>query len=331
MPTLRTLPSSAVETTDCPAEENAILAAIAQGHRGVRIPDPEPEAAAGVHRAALVLETIAEILATGKFHGNVPAYGGVAASEWTTDQRGSVRFLSNPTDQPLDGGAFPAPAQCTLAPREVRPWLHDFPIGPSGNYLGAYAGLVKSDAPVLHAAIRPDPHPGALVVVYGTPGTTAETVLFHTGHGTPVTVAFGPEPLVATVDSCLVVALPTQLAGELTPQPDGSLQCHPWVIQPDGKRLQWRRTRLEARTPLSFQIDPAPAALRLDTVPVNPGDFDVETGSHTLDLLVDTDSTEVPLLIQSGACSVTELNRWEPVPPPSPSIGTTPIDDQPTP
>lgn len=317
MPAFRILPNAAAESVDCPADENAILAAIASGHRGVRIPEPAADDKPGVHRAALILETVSEILANGIFNERTPSHGGVVATEWTTSQRGSVRFLSNPTDTVLEGGAFPAPSHCILAPGEVRPWLHDFPIGPSGNYLSAYAGLVKSDAPVLHAAVRPDPHPGALVAVHGKPGTTAEIVLFHTGHGTPANFEFREEPTVATVDSCLVVAIPTDLTGSLAIHDDGSLECHPWVIQPDGKRLCWRRTTFTARTPLSFQIDPTPQAFRLDNISANPDDFDVEPGLHTLDLLVDADSTEASLLIQSGACSVTELNQWEPVPPPS--------------
>lgn len=308
VPSTRILPPDAIEPVDCPAEETSILATIAAGHRGVHIPEPTPDNAAGVHRAALVLETISEILAQGEFQSSVPTFGGIVATEWTTAQRGSVRFLANPTGQPLDGGAFPAPANCRLEPGQIVPWLHDFPIGPSGNYLNAYAGLVKSDAPVVHAGIRPDPHPGALVVVHGSPGTTAQIVVFHTGRGTPVDIEFQVEPTVHKADSCVVVALPTALAGTLHVDTDSNLDAFPWKILPDGTRLCWKRANVDTRYPLSCRLDPAPKVLLLNGVPANPDDFDVDPGSHVLDILLDPAHPANPLLFQNGACTVTELD-----------------------
>jgi len=303
-----------VDTTDpfpCPSEEMAILRAIAQGHRGVCFEEPSPEHAPGVRRATLVLQTLAEILATGTFQPRIPTFGGIEATEWSTKERGSVRFLSNPTSEPLTGGAFPAPSQCFLEPGQVLPWLHDFPIGPAGNYLSAYAGLVKSDAAVLHAGIRPDPHPGAMVVVHAAPGTSAEVVLFHTGGGRSLTIHFTDYPAVEHVDSCVVIALPTALAGETTIAADGVLSCGPWTISHDGSIHRWRSTTIDTRLPGSFRIDPIPVMLRVDGKPVNPEDFDLDRGSHRLELMLPNEVTQPPLLIQDGACHVVELHEWQ--------------------
>jgi hypothetical protein len=165
-------------------------------------------------RVALWAETFQEILQTGELHRNLPATDGLRVSELRTKQRGSLLFVENPdTEKTISGSVFPYLPEVTLRPREIFVWAHDVPLGASTSYLGAYAGLVKSDARVLTAHIRPDPHPGVRVYVYGEPGETREVVLFNEGRGESIIVTFADVPQVYPIGPSQIVALSTEMAG----------------------------------------------------------------------------------------------------------------------
>lgn len=265
-----------------------------------------------MHRARLLLATLAPVLREGTFRERVPATGGLVATEWHTRERGAAVFVENPTDQPLRGSVFPALPEVALAPGEVFVWVHDFPIGPAATYLSAYAGLVKSDAHLLHAAIRPDPHPGAVVLVHGTPGETRHVVLFFSGRGQEVPVTFSDSPRITLVDSCLVVAVSTEQAGEARIAPDGTLRFGSWEVSPEGVLHQWKRARVRIPAETSARLDPEPAALRVNGADARPGDFDLPGGESWIEALWPADGIPLaPLLIPDGACYLMELTDWE--------------------
>ena len=84
--------------------------------------------------------------------------------------------------------------EITVGEREVFPWVHDAPLGFGGKYLHSYAGIVKSDAQILCAHIRPDPFDGIRVYVYGSPGEEKEVVLFSgNDKGRAQIVGFSPD------------------------------------------------------------------------------------------------------------------------------------------
>jgi hypothetical protein len=178
-------------------------------------------------RVALFAQTFKEILLTGKRHGGNKATDGLRVRDISTRERGSILFVDNPDQtKTVTGSVLPYLPEITLGPRECFAYVHDVPIAQrvvgqqsqatatQPSYLSAYAGLVKSDAPVLTAHLRPDPYAGARVYVYGNIGETREVVLFYGGGwGEGVQVTFAPEPQVYEVGPSQVVALSHDLAG----------------------------------------------------------------------------------------------------------------------
>ncbi len=175
-------------------------------------------------------------MTTGELRRALPAEGGLRVSETRTPQRGAILWVDNPDEETARTGSVPPYLpEVTLAPRTLLPWVHDAPIGASDRYLSAYAGLVKSDARVLHAHVLPDPYEGARVYVYGAPGERAEVVLFNGGErARAAQVVFAPTPRVTFVGPSQVVALSTEHAGRTWIHPaDGSA---PVVVGPDDVR-----------------------------------------------------------------------------------------------
>ena len=168
-------------------------------------------------RVAWWARTFREILTTGERRSGIRATDGLRASETRTPQRGGILFVDNPDpERTVTGSVAPYLPEVTLGPRTLLPWVHDVPLGPADRYLSAYAGLVKSDARVLHAHVLPDPHEGSRVYVYGAPGERAEVVLWSGGErGQAAHVTFATTPQVAFAGPSQVVALSTQHAGRV--------------------------------------------------------------------------------------------------------------------
>jgi Beta-galactosidase len=192
-------------------------------------------------RVALFAQTFKHILLHGEHKRDVKVFGdpGVRATELRTKERGGIVFLDNPDkEKPATGAVPPFLPEVTLGPRELFPWVHDVPLGysPDGRYLGAYAGLVKSDARVLAAHVRPDPFEGVRVYVYGEPGETREVVLFEGGaRGQGVAVTFAEEPRVYPAGLSQVVALSSEMAAR-TWFADADGQNTPVLFGPDDVR-----------------------------------------------------------------------------------------------
>ncbi|HVK03163.1 MAG TPA: beta-galactosidase, partial [Armatimonadaceae bacterium] len=170
-------------------------------------------------RVALFAQAFKNILLNGAHRRGVRVFGdaGLRGTELRTKEQGGILFLDNPdTEKSATGSVPPYLPEVTLGPREIFPYVHDVPLGwsQSGKYLEAYAGLVKSDARVLTAHVRPDPFEGVRVFVYGTPGATREVALFHGGErGQGVAVTFADEPRVYPAGFSQIIALSTEMAG----------------------------------------------------------------------------------------------------------------------
>jgi hypothetical protein len=233
-------------------------------------------------RVALWAQTFKEILLTGEHYRELPATNGLRVTELRTKQRGSLLFVDNPDkENTVTGSVFPYLPEVALGPREILPWAHDVPIGASSSYLGAYAGLVKSDARLLTMHVRPDPYPGVRVYVYGEPSERKEVVLFNEGRGESVTVTFADAPQLYRVGPSQIVALSTELAGRV------------WFADDVN----------------------APVLLGGDNVREHTTDFAVVElppgNSHTLYALM-PDGTLTPLVIETAALTAPpKLDAWE--------------------
>ncbi|WP_309723529.1 hypothetical protein, partial [Armatimonas sp.] len=197
------------------AHPAAVKRAWAQGAREVVCAVTTAEELWELRPLALFAAAFGEPLRSGAYNANLRAPEGFSASEWRTGQQGSLFFVTNTTDAPVTGSVFPAFADKTLAAGETVIWPHDFPLGRSENYLAAYAGLVKSEATLLTAHIRPDPFPGARIFVTGIPGERVEVAVFNAGPGEVVEVVFGESPAVFAAGVSQVIAVPEQLAPHL--------------------------------------------------------------------------------------------------------------------
>lgn len=198
----------------------------------------ESEAWRAARRVAGFAQTFKTILTTGQLRRDLPATN-VRASELHTPQNGAILFITNPDKaRPTQGSVIPVIADVRLGPGETRARVHDVPLGfsPKG-YLAAYAGLVKSEAPVLGAHVLPDPHQGARVYVYDAPGQTGEVVLWSGGdRAQSVVVSFENVPRVYFAGPSQIVALSTEMAGRTWLPPNGAAGAAPVVIGPDDVR-----------------------------------------------------------------------------------------------
>ncbi|MBC8140199.1 MAG: hypothetical protein H7Y38_02020 [Armatimonadetes bacterium] len=200
--------------------ESDALRAFAGGTTAYRFGDaPFTGARFAARRVALWAATWAHILLTGERKTGLKASRGLNVSETVTAQNGGIVFVENPSpDETIDGYVPPFLPEITLAPGAVWAYVHDAPVGEpvaGGKFLASYVGLVKSDARVLAAQIRPMPYEGARIYVYGSPGDSSEVVLFHgSERGTAVTLTFADTPQVYdAAPPSQIVALSTELAG----------------------------------------------------------------------------------------------------------------------
>ncbi len=169
-------------------------------------------------RVALWATTFREILLDGNLVRGKSASDGLRVTELRTKERGSILFVDNPSEtESVTGDVPPYLPDVTVGPRELLPWVHDAPLGysPTGTYLGAYAGLVKSDARILTANVLPSPFEGVRLYVYGEPGQTREVALFNgADRGQGVQVTFdNAAPRLYPVGPSQIVALTTEMAG----------------------------------------------------------------------------------------------------------------------
>lgn len=263
---------------------------------------------------ALFAAAFGEPLRSGSFQAGLRTSGGFIASEWRTAQQGALLFVHNPTDSPLTGSVFPAFEERTLEAGETVIWAHDFPIGLSENYLGAYAGLVKSEAMLLTAHIRPDPHPGARVFVIGKPGDRAEVTLFNAGPGEAVEIVFGETPAVSSVGVSQVVAVPETLAPHLWLLPETTWLGSHWELTHAGALVAHptlQETRItgdnEPRTAqLIFEGAPADSVW-LNGVPVTSSELTLLPGENTLQVRGEPGPA---FILPDGACFQVELTEW---------------------
>lgn len=188
-------------------------------------------------RVALWAQTFKQILLNGEHRRDRPATEGLRVTETKTPEAGGILFVDNPeTEKTVTGSVFPSLPEVTLAPRTLFPYVHDVPLGhaPSG-YLSAYAGLVKADARVLTAHVRPDPQEGVRVYVYGEPGEVREVALFHgEERARAIQVRFEGAPDVYPVGPSQVIALSTEMASRVwfSPTDDSA----PVLIGPEDVR-----------------------------------------------------------------------------------------------
>jgi len=305
------LPFPSPDAPEVPPIAAHIFATIAGGARCVRLAGGDAPDPAALHRTRLQLAVVAELLETGVHAPSVPATDGLIASSWSIRERGTAIFVTNPTERDVVGSVFPAVPSLAVAAGQTKLLLMDHAIGPAGRYLSAYAGLVKSTVPVLQAAIRPDPHAGACVVVCGTPGERSEIVLFHSGRGVSVPVEFADHPRVAVADSCLVAAWPEALAGTLRLEADGAQSAGGWRIEADGTLARWWTAVATAPGGGSARLDPAPLHLRVDGTPVDPNDFELRPGPMRLEAAWPGPKPPADaLLLPDGACWALGIEVW---------------------
>lgn len=267
---------------------------------------------------ALFLEAFGEPLRSGTFHDGLRAYGGLVASEWRTKQQGALLCAHNPTDCPLVGSVFPAFDGHELAPGETLLWAHDFPIGPSENYLGAYAGLVKSDFPLLTAHLRPDPFPGARLFVTGTPGERGEVTVFNAGPGEAVELVFGEQPAVFAAGVSQVVAVPEALASQLWVLESATWLGPSWELTLAGELVHHPTLQetiihgdSEPRSARLVFEESSPTACWLNGVPVLDENITLLEGENHL--LVNGEHGPA-FVIPDGACFQVELTQWQAAP-----------------
>ena len=307
-------------TSPLPPYPRAARHAWAEGARSAICAAPTAEALWQLRPLALFAATFGEPLRSGTFHSGLRARGGLIVTEWRTAQQGALLFAHNPTDSPVIGSVFPAFEEREVAAGETVIWAHDFPLGLSENYLAAYAGLVKSDATLLTAHLRPDPFPGARIFVVGTPGERHEVSVFNAGPGEVIEVIFGEAPAVFATGVSQVVAVPEALAPQLWIQETATWLGPTWEISHAGALTQhasdWRESVIVSdEIPRSAQLqfeENSPDAVWFNGVPV--------TGSGVLLLpgenhLVVRGAHGPAFLIPEGACFQVELTDW--VSPPS--------------
>jgi len=203
-----------------PSTPEAVLTAWAEGQRAVVCAVETTEQLFALRPLTLFAACFGEILITGEFTPR-RASGGLEAALWQTRQRGSLLLVTNLTAEVSTGSVFPLAEALTLPAGGALAWLHDTPIGAAQNYLGAYAGIVKSDAQVVSAQIRPDPFEGVRVFVTASVGTQKELVLFNAGPGEAHTLSFSDTPTVTVARPSQLIALPLALAQRLWVSADG--------------------------------------------------------------------------------------------------------------
>ncbi|WP_395094985.1 hypothetical protein [Armatimonas sp.] len=302
-----------------PPHPRAVRRAWAEGARSAICAAPTAEALWQLRPLALFAAAFGEPLRSGTFHSGLRVRGGLIATEWRTAQKGALLFAHNPMEAPCVGSVFPAFDERTVAAGETLIWAHDFPLGPSENYLAAYAGLVKSDATLLTAHLRPDPFPGARFFVVGTPSERREVSVFNAGPGEVIEVVFSETPAVFAAGVSQVVAVPEALAPHLWILETATWLGPTWELSHAGEIIHhatgWRETVFVGdETPRSAQLQfeqNSPEVVWLNGIPV--------TGSDVLLLpsenhLLVRGAHGPAFIIPDGACFQVELT-FTPQPP----------------
>ena len=297
-----------------PPSPESVKQAWAQGTREVICQVQTPDQLWSLRPLALFAAAFGEPLRSGSFHEGLRAYGGLVAHEWRTAQQGALLFAHNPTDVPVIGSVFPAFEERRIEAGETVIWAHDFPIGPSENYLGAYAGLVKSEPSLLTAHIRPDPHPGARFFVTGKPGERGEVTIFNAGPGEAVEIVFGETPAVFPVGVSQVVAVPEALAPHLWLLAETTWLGPSWELTHAGALIAHTALQETVITgdnePRNAQLvfeESSPESVWLNGVPVTGTELTLLPGENTLRVRGEHGPAFV---IPDGACFQVELTEW---------------------
>ncbi len=292
--------------------DRTLFASIATGIRPETSSPDSVNAPSGRSLVSKQIAVVAELVEQGVF-SEVPATDGLVATAWTVRERGTAVFVTNPTERSVTGGVFPAIPELTVPARETVLALLDFAIGPSHRYLAAYAGLVKATVPVMHAAVRADPHPGASIVVAGFPGGRTELVVFHSGRGVGVPISFSASPSVHRAESCLITAWPMDLAERWRIDQDDTQRAGSWRVGPDGAIARWRVAHVAVPTECSARLDPLPAEARIDGKTVNPSDLALPAGTIRVEALwPEATALGDVLLVPDGACWAVGIDDWQP-------------------
>lgn len=321
---LKNAPTPQNAPTPLPPTPQAVRRAWALGEREAVCLISHPDELWRLRPLALFAAAFGEPLRSGTFRGGLRASGGLVASEWHTPQNGAILLVHNPTTSPVTGGAFPAFEERTVAAGETVLWVHDLPLGRSETYLGAYAGLVKSELELLTAHLRPDPFPGARVFVTGKPGTCGEVTLFNAGPGESVTICCDADrPSVTSVGVSQVVFVPEALAARLWLLEDTTLLGARWSLTHSGELHEafgaGRQTLLEGDSePRAAQLlfdGPAPERVWVNQVPLNGTEVVLSPGPNTIAVQGEHGPAFV---VPQGACYQVELTQWEPLDPLAP-------------
>lgn len=236
--------------------------------------------------------------------------GGLQAVRFDIRQSGCIYVVWNPADTVTSGGIIPSFHELTLAPQEGRIFTTDEPIGPSESLLGAYSGLVKSTATVISAAIRPDPYPGACVVIGGRTGDTHDVVMFHRAGGEASTISIENTPTVHIIADNLVVAVPDHLRRYMV-TPSG-ITAGSYFVDAAGEISTWMNTEITATGELTGRLDPVPLDVIINNYPAQRAD-DITLVKGLNSLRVRYPGTTPPentLFLPDAACWCGELAPW---------------------
>jgi hypothetical protein len=236
--------------------------------------------------------------------------GGLQAVRFDIRQQGCVYIVWNPTDTVVEGGIIPAFPELTLSPFEGRILATDEPIGPSESLLSAYSGLVKSTATVISAAIRPDPHAGACVVIGGRKGDTHTVIMFHRAGGESATITIENTPTIHSIADNIVIAVPDHLRRYMV-TPSG-VTAGSYFVNAGGEISTWMNTEINATGELTGRLDPIPLDVIINNYPAQRTD-DITLSPGTNSLRVRYPGTTPPentLFLPDAACWCGELAPW---------------------
>ena len=144
------------------------------------------------------------------------------------------------------------------------------------------------------------------MIVHGPPGDTREVVLFFSGRGEPIDVAFVDRPVVYSLGHCQIVAVPTDIAGEAQIT-DETCRFGAWQLDPEGSVSYWTTHTVRVSAQTTARLDPLPSVALRDGQPANPADLSLPAGESRLDLRWPGGPPDSPILLPDGACNVLEL------------------------
>ena len=236
--------------------------------------------------------------------------GGIEAVCIDVRHKGCVYIVWNPTSEVVNGCIIPAFPELQMHPYEGRILTTDEPIGASDTLLSAYSGLVKSTATVIAADIRPDPYPGARVVVGGRAGDQHTVVLFHRAGGVSLTFTIDQTPTVHSVADNLLIVVPDHLRRYLvTPQ---AVTAGSYFIDLEGTISTWLQTDFLAPVESSGKLSPTPLQVEVNHYLADrPDDINLRAGiNHIRARFVGLDAPGNTLFLPDGACWCGEIATW---------------------